>query len=86
MKHDQYLKDMHDAVDAAAISAVAEEQAQVTLDKSRLHKSINAAGDPERMKDDTIFRTNGRCGASAPERINGIAESFHRLNGGRDGG
>ena len=53
---------------------------------TRLHKSINATSDPDRMKDDTIFRTNGVCGVNKAERINGISESVHQLNMGLDGG
>jgi hypothetical protein len=75
---------MHDGVDLAHKSAIA---GRLTVtEATRLHKSINAYGDPDRMKDDTIFRTDRKCGANNAERINGIAESFHQLNGGRDGG
>jgi hypothetical protein len=84
MNHDQWKTDLHDGVDMAhkTLSPTA-----VTItEATRLHKSIDATPDPERMKDDTLFRTDGVCGANKAERINGIAESFAALNGGRDGG
>jgi hypothetical protein len=84
MKHDQYLEDLHDGVDMAHKNRG---PTSITVtEATRLHKSINATTDPERMKDDTIFRTNGACGANDAQRINGIADSFEALNCGRDGG
>lgn len=81
MKYDQYKNVMHDGVDAAYKG-----RAINFLNCDQLHKSINATTDPERLKDDTLFRTGGVIGRNKAERINGIAESFHQLNRGRDGG
>ena len=84
MKPDQYLADMHDGVDAAH---KAQSPTSVTVtEATRLHKSINAPVDPERLKDDTIFRTDGKCGASKPERVARLRLEFSRLNQGKDGG
>ena len=76
LSHNQYLSDMHDGVGAAhkTLSPISLTATEAT----RLHKSINATSDPERMKDDTIFRTNGAIGANNAQRINGISESFHQ--------
>lgn len=78
--HDQWREDMYDGVDLWVRDGLR------AGDDHRLHKSINATSDPERMKDDTIFRTGGVIGRNNAERINGIAESFHQLNRGRDSG
>ena len=90
LKHDQYLADMHDGVTAVHIRLQAGKNCGPTAitdtEAARLHKSINATLDPDRMKDDTIFRTNGVCGAGKTGRINGISKSFHQLNMGLDGG
>ncbi len=84
MNHDQWKKDMHDGVDAAhkTLSPTAITIAEAT----RLHKSAIAISNPDRMKDDTLFRTNGVCGGGKAKRINGISESFHQLNIGLNGG
>ncbi len=84
MNHDQYLADMHDGVDLAH-KTLSPTSLTVT-EATRLHKSINATPDPDRLKDDTIFRTNGVVGVNNAQRINGISESFHQLNHGLDGG
>lgn len=84
MKHDEYKNVMHDGVDLAH-NTLSPTSITVT-EATRLHKSINTTSDSERMKDDTIFRTNGVVGANKAERINGIAESFAKLNCGREGG
>jgi len=81
MKHDQYKTDMMDAV-----TAVYKARGLTTLGAGGLRASILAPRDPDRMKDDTIFRTNGKCGASTLERAVGLSEAFDRLNCGRDGG
>lgn len=81
MNHDQWKEDMMAGATAAHLSRTID-----MTEGGRLRKSVNASADPERMKDDTIFRTNGACGKNKAERINGLAESFHHLNGGRDGG
>lgn len=81
MKHDQWQQDMKDGIVAAHLSK------KITVTEGgRLRQSVTATVDPDRMKDDTIFRTNGKCGMNKAERINGISESFHRLNHGWDGG
>ena len=84
MKHDQWKEDLHDGVDAA--SQWPTREALTMTEATQLHKSINATSDPDRMKDDTVFRTNGIVGMNNMERINGIAEAFHQLNMGLDGG
>lgn len=84
MNHDQWKEDMHDGVVAA--ERLPFPIGFSMIEARALHKSIDAPIDPERMKDDTIFRTNGVCGVNKTERINGIAESFATLNQGRDGG
>lgn len=85
MNDDQYKKDMHDAVDAAHKNSWAQQPVTVT-EVSQLHKSIDAPVDPERMKDDTIFRTGGECGTNKSERMGILNWGFHQLNQGQDGG
>ena len=81
LSHDQWREDMMGGIVAAHLSK------KITLiEGGRLRTSVKSEVDPDRMKDDTLFRTDGVCGMNKAERINGIAESFHTLNGGRDGG
>ncbi len=84
MNHDYWKEVLHDGVDAA--HKTLSPTSLTATETTQLHKSINATSDPERMKDDTIFRTNGVCGVNKAERINGISEAFHQLNMGLDGG
>lgn len=81
MKHDQWKDDMMGGIVAAHLSKKIN-----VLEGGRLRASVKSDIDTERAKDDTIFRTNGAIGANKAERINGIAESFAKLNCGRDGG
>ena len=84
IKHDQWKDDLHDGIDLAHKNYG---PTSITVtEATRLHKSINTDIDPDRLKDDTIFRTDGACGENKAERINGVAEAFHQLNCGRDGG
>ena len=79
--HDQWREDIFGGIAAAHLSM------KITLTEAgRLRASVKSDIDIDHAKDDTIFRTNGVCGAGKAERINGISESFHQLNMGLDGG
>lgn len=81
LSHDQWKDDMMGGIVAAHLSKEIN-----VLEGGRLRASVKSDTDPDRMKDDTAFRTGGVVGANKAERINGIAESFHQLNCGRNGG
>jgi len=79
MNHDQWKTDMMDAV-----TAVYKARGLTTFGAGQLRASVLAPRDPDRMKDDTIFRTNGKAGGEQVDTTSSyefpaLAGAFNRV-------